>query len=221
MARPKKNANATPKTKTVQTADAVKTTEKAATAVAKPVAEVKPAEVKAAAPKPAEKKPAAKKAAPKPAEKKPAAKKAAPKKAEKPAAAKKAPAKKAEAPAAAAPKKRAPRKPKTVTVDDVVAKISKRIDKTAAKTVAAEGKAAVDIKLYGAFEAHMYIEIKDGTVNVAPYDYIEKDLEAAVPVDVALAIADGKTTVQEAVENGSLYVFGNVQFAMMFAKLFK
>lgn len=207
MARPKKNANATPKTKTVQTTDAVKTTEKAATAVAKPVAEVKPAEVKAAAPKPAEKKPAAKKAAPK--------------KAEKPAAAKKAPAKKAEAPAAAAPKKRAPRKPKTVTVDDVVAKISKRIDKTAAKTVAAEGKAAVDIKLYGAFEAHMYIEIKDGTVNVAPYDYIEKDLEAAVPVDVALAIADGKTTVQEAVENGSLYVFGNVQFAMMFAKLFK
>lgn len=207
MARPKKNANATPKTKTVQTADAVKTTEKAATAVAKPVAEVKPAEVKAAAPKPAEKKPAAKKAAPK--------------KAEKPAAAKKAPAKKAEAPAAAAPKKRAPRKPKTVTVDDVVAKISKRIDKTAAKTVAAEGKAAVDIKLYGAFEAHMYIEIKDGTVNVAPYDYIEKDLEAAVPVDVALAIADGKTTVQEAVENGSLYVFGNVQFAIMFAKLFK
>lgn len=221
MARPKKNANATPKTKTVQTADAVKTTEKAATAVAKPVAEVKPAEVKAAAPKPAEKEPAAKKAAPKPAEKKPAAKKAAPKKAEKPAAAKKAPAKKAEAPAAAAPKKRAPRKPKTVTVDDVVAKISKRIDKTAAKTVAAEGKAAVDIKLYGAFEAHMYIEIKDGTVNVAPYDYIEKDLEAAVPVDVALAIAEGKTTVQEAVENGSLYVFGNVQFAMMFAKLFK
>ena len=207
MARPKKNANATPKTKTVQTADAVKTTEKAATAVAKPVAEVKPAEVKAADPKPAEKKPAAKKAAPK--------------KAEKPAAAKKAPAKKAEAPAAAAPKKRAPRKPKTVTVDDVVAKISKRIDKTAAKTVAAEGKAAVDIKLYGAFEAHMYIEIKDGTVNVAPYDYIEKDLEAAVPVDVALAIADGKTTVQEAVENGNLYVFGNVQFAMMFAKLFK
>lgn len=207
MARPKKNANATPKTKTVQTADAVNTTEKAATAVAKPVAEVKPAEVKAAAPKPAEKKPAAKKAAPK--------------KAEKPAAAKKAPAKKAEAPAAAAPKKRAPRKPKTVTVDDVVAKISKRIDKTAAKTVAAEGKAAVDIKLYGAFEAHMYIEIKDGTVNVAPYDYIEKDLEAAVPVDVALAIADGKTTVQEAVENGSLYVFGNVQFALMFAKLFK
>lgn len=135
-------------------------------------------------------------------------------------ASKKAPAKKA-APEAAAPKKRAPRKPKVITVDDVVAKISKRIDKTAAAQLVPNGKAAVDIKLYGPFEAHMYIEIKDGAVNVAPYDYIEKDIEAAIPVDVALAIADGKTTVKEAVENGSLYVFGNVQFALMFAKLFK
>lgn len=86
--------------------------------------------------------------------------------------------------------------------------------------MAAEGRAAVDIKLYGSFEAHMYIEVKDGKVSVEPYDYIERDLEAAVPVDVALAIADGKTTIKEAVENGSLYVFGNVQFALKFAKLF-
>ena len=120
----------------------------------------------------------------------------------------------------AAPRKRAPRKPKEITVNDVVAKIYKRIDKAAGKQVAAEGRAAVDIKLYGPFEAHMYIEVKDGNVSVEPYDYIERDLEAAVPVDVALAIADGKTTVKEAVENGSLYVFGNVQFALRFAKLF-
>ena len=136
-------------------------------------------------------------------------------------AAKKPAAKKAEAPEAAAPKKRAPRKPKVITADDVAAKVAKRIDKTVAAQLVPEGKAAVDIKLYGPFEAHMYIEIKDGVVNVAPYDYIEKDLEAAIPVDVALAIADGKTTVKEAVENGSLYVFGNVQFALIFAKLFK
>lgn len=121
----------------------------------------------------------------------------------------------------AAPKKRAPRKPKVITVDDVAAKIEKRIDKTVAAQLVPNGKVAVDIKLYGAFEAHVYIEIKDGIVNVAPYDYIERDLEAAVPVDVALAIADGKTTVKAAVEDGSLYVFGNVQFALMFAKLFK
>lgn len=189
------------KTTTTTTAKAETAVKAAGTTAAKPE---KPVEVKAS--KTAEVKAA-------PAE--------TPKAARKPAA--KATAKNAVKPAAkadSAPKKRAGRKPKPITVNDVVAKIYKRIDKAAAKQVAAEGRAAVDIKLYGSFEAHMYIEVKDGKVSVEPYDYIERDLEAAVPVDVALAIADGKTTIKEAVENGSLYVFGNVQFALKFAKLF-
>lgn len=189
------------KTTTTTTAKAETAVKAAGTTAAKPE---KPVEVKAS--KTAEVKAA-------PAE--------TPKAARKPAA--KATAKNAVKPAAkadSAPKKRAGRKPKPITVNDVVAKIYKRIDKAAGKQVAAEGRAAVDIKLYGSFEAHMYIKVKDGKVSVEPYDYIERDLEAAVPVDVALAIADGKTTIKEAVENGSLYVFGNVQFALKFAKLF-
>ena len=189
------------KTTTTTTAKAETAVKAAGTTAAKPE---KPVEVKAS--KTAEVKAA-------PAE--------TPKAARKPAA--KATAKNAVKPAAkadSAPKKRAGRKPKPITVNDVVAKIYKRIDKAAGKQVAAEGRAAVDIKLYGSFEAHMYIEVKDGKVSVEPYDYIERDLEAAVPVDVALAIADGKTTIKEAVENGSLYVFGNVPFALKFAKLF-
>ena len=189
------------KTTTTTTAKAETAVKAAGTTAAKPE---KPVEVKAS--KTAEVKAA-------PAE--------TPKAARKPAA--KATAKNAVKPAAkadSAPKKRAGRKPKPITVNDVVAKIYKRIDKAAGKQVAAEGRAAVDIKLYGSFEAHMYIEVKNGKVSVEPYDYIERDLEAAVPVDVALAIADGKTTIKEAVENGSLYVFGNVQFALKFAKLF-
>lgn len=188
-------------------------TETAAKPVAKAAAkaaEIKAEEVKAVAapaeaPKAEPKKTAPAKTAAKTATKKTSAKKSAPK----------------AAPAKAAPeKKRGGRKPKPVTVDDIVAKISKRIDKAAAKSIAADGKAAVDIKLYGPFEAHMYIEIKDGSVTVAPYDYIEKDLEAAISVENALAIAGGKLTVKEAVENGALYVAGNVQFALRFAKLF-
>lgn len=202
MPRPKKNTTNT----TAKAEAAVKTSAEKDTAVktAKPV-EVKvpkAAEVKAA---PAETpKAEGAKAARKSPAKKPTAKKA------------EAPVVKSEA-----PRKRAGRKPKPVTVDDVVAKIYKRINKEAAKKVAESGRAAVDIKLYGPFEAHMYIEVKNGNVSVAPYDYIERDLEAAVPVDVAIAIAENKITVAEAVENGSLYVFGNVQFALKFAELFK
>lgn len=209
MPRPKKNTT----TKTIVKEEAaVKAAKNAEVKAVKPAEAEKPkaAEVKAApaqAPKTEAKKPAAKK----PAAKKAAAKKAA----EKPAA------KKSAAKAEPAPKKRAARKPKPITVDDIVAKIYKKIDTAAAKDIVSEGKAAVDIKLYGSFEAHMYIEIKNGVVSVAPYDYIEKDIEAAISVENALAIADGKLTVEEAVENGALYVFGNVQFALMFAKLFK
>lgn len=195
MPRPKKNTT----TKTIVKEEAaVKAAKNAEVKAVKPAEAEKPkaAEVKAApaqAPKTEAKKPAAKK---------PAAKKSAAK-------------------AEPAPKKRAVKKPKSITVDDIVAKIYKKIDTAAAKDIVSEGKAAVDIKLYGSFEAHMYIEIKNGVVSVAPYDYIEKDIEAAISVENALAIADGKLTVEEAVENGALYVFGNVQFALMFAKLFK
>lgn len=171
---------------------AVKPVEKAAARAAEVKAEVKAVPAPAEAPKAEAKKPAAKTA----------------KKSSKPATKK------------ATPAKRAPRKSKPITTDDIVAKVYKRINKAAAKSIAAEGKAAVDIKLYGPFEAHMYIEIKNGVVSVAPYDYIEKDIEAAISVENALAIADGKLSVKDAVENGSLYVFGNVQFALKLAKLF-
>lgn len=190
MPRTKKT---TPKT-APKTETAAKPVEKAAVKAAEVKAEVKAVPAPAEAPKAEAKKPAAKKAPAKTAAKKTTAK--------------------------AEPKKRAPRKPKPVTVDDIVAKIYKRIDKTAAKSIAAEGKAAVDIKLYGPFEAHMYIEVKNGNVSVAPYDYIERDIEAAISVENALAIADGKLSIKDAVENGALYVFGNVQFALKLAKLF-
>ena len=190
MPRTKKT---TPKT-APKTETAAKPVEKAAVKAAEVKAEVKAVPAPAEAPKAEAKKPAAKKTSAKTAAKKNAAK--------------------------AEPKKRAPRKPKPVTVDDIVAKIYKRIDKTAAKSIAAEGKAAVDIKLYGPFEAHMYIEVKNGNVSVAPYDYIERDIEAAISVENALAIADGKLSIKDAVENGALYVFGNVQFALKLAKLF-
>jgi len=183
-----------------KTESAVKPAEKAAAKAAEVKAEVKAVPAPAEAPKAEAKKPAGKTA--KPAAKKPAAKKSAP------------------AAGNAAPAKRAGRKPRPVTVDTVVAKVYKRVNKSAAKSIAAEGKAAVDVKLYGPFEAHMYIEVKNGVVSVAPYDYIEKDIEAAISVENAIAIADGKLSIKDAVENGALYVFGNVQFALKLAKLF-
>ncbi len=199
----------------VKAATAVKAEEKKVAPVAKaeekkvaevkaPVAEVKApaAEVKAPAAKEAPKKEA--KPAAKTAAKKPAAKKAT-----KPA---------AKTTAKTAAKKPAAKKVKPITVDDVVAKVAKAVDKTKAKNI--EGTVAVDIKLYGTFEAHMYIEVKDGTVNVAPYDYVAKDFEAAVSVENAIAIAEGKLKILDAVSDGRLYLYGNATQMLKIASLF-
>ncbi len=165
-----------------------------------PKVEVKAAPAKVEAPKAEEKKAPAKKPAAKKPAAKTAAKKAAPKAEAKKPAAKKAPAK------------------KELTVADVAAKLAKKLDAKKAKEI--DGKVAVDIKLYGAFEAHMYIEVKDGNLTVAPYDYIEKDIEAAIAVENALAIINGKLTIAEALADGRLYAFGNIGCAAKLAKLF-
>ncbi|MBQ9947145.1 MAG: SCP2 sterol-binding domain-containing protein, partial [Oscillospiraceae bacterium] len=137
--------------------------------------------------------------------------------AKKAASAKAAPGKAAAKPAAkkAAPKKAAK---KELTAADVCAKLAKKLD--AKKAAAIDGKVAVDIKLYGTFEAHMYIEVKDNKLTVAPYDYIEKDIEAAISVENALLIADGKLTIADALADGRLYAFGNISAAAKLAKLF-
>ncbi len=196
------------------TAAEVKTAAPVAEVKAEVKAEAKPAEVKLAAPV-AEAKAEVKAAPAKTAEKKPAAKKAAPAKA-----ADKKPAAKKAAPAKPAAKKAAPKKvaKKELTAADVCAKLSKKLD--AKKAAAIDGKVAVDIKLYGTFEAHMYIEVKDNKLTVAPYDYIEKDIEAAISVENALLIADGKLTIADALADGRLYAFGNISAAAKLAKLF-
>lgn len=214
MANVKKTAAAAAKT----VAKAAAPVEKKVAAPAEKLAEAaKPevkaeAEVKAAAP--VEKKAAAEKKAP--AEKKTAAKKPAAKKAAKPAA-KKTAAKKTTAKAEEKPAKRAYNR-KPLTAADIAAKLAKKLDDK--KAAAIDGKVAVDIKLYGQFEAHIYIEVKDNKLTVAPYDYIERDIEAAISVENALAIINGKLTIADALADGRLYAFGNIGAAAKLSVLF-
>lgn len=214
MANVKKTAAAAAKTVAKAAAPVEK---KVAAPAEKPAEAAKPevkaeAEVKAAAP--VEKKAAAEKKAP--AEKKTAAKKPAAKKAAKPAA-KKTAAKKTTAKAEEKPAKRAYNR-KPLTAADIAAKLAKKLDDK--KAAAIDGKVAVDIKLYGQFEAHIYIEVKDNKLTVAPYDYIERDIEAAISVENALAIINGKLTIADALADGRLYAFGNIGAAAKLSVLF-
>ena len=190
--------------------------------------------------KSAEKKPAAKKttAAKKPAAKKTTEKAAAKKTDDKTA---KVPAKAAEKPeakAAAKPAakrtrtakpaddkaeptaKRGGRKPKEVTIEDICAKVAKR--STKAKAAKITGVVAAEFKIYGwdnSDENHkfMYIEVKDGKLTVAPFNYDDCTLKADIPLADIIAFADGKLSLKDA----KIYAAGNFGDALKLASLFE
>lgn len=186
----------------------VKEAAKAEAPKAAPVAPVKEAvkapaaPVKEAAPaKEAAKKPAAKKSA----AKKPAAKKAAEKKSA------------AKTPA----KKPAAKKAKEITMEDICAKLSKRID--AAKAAKLADTIAVDVQVWGwedGTQRHLYIEVKDGKATVAPYDYQGPNFNAYINVADAVALADGKLTVIDALLGGKLNAIGVIGDAVKLASIF-
>lgn len=205
--------------KEVPAKDEVKAAVKEAPAEKKPAGEKKPAAKKTAAAK----KPAAKTTADKPAAKKTAAKTTVPAKAAKPeakAAAKPAVKTAKAEPAKAEPAKRGGRKPKELTVEDICAKLTKKAAK--AKYSKLSGTIAAEFKIYGwenNDENHkfIYIEIKDGKLTVAPYDYDDCTFKADIPLADIAAFADGKLALMDA----KIYAAGNFGDALKIASIFE
>lgn len=175
------------------------------TVTAAPEQNAKAAETKTTEKKNAEIKPAA-------------AEKTAAAKSVKPAAKKKsAPAKSA----SAASQKKAARKHKPITIEDISTKLAGKINKTAADKLT--GPIAVDIEVWGwddGANRHMYIEIINGRVTVAPYNYEDRNVEAYISFADAKDIVDGKLSVKDAFTAGKLNASGDVRSALIFASLF-
>ncbi len=188
--------------------------------------------VKAVKEAPAEKKPAARKtAAAKKATEKPAAKKTAAKTEKAPVKAAKSEAKTAGKAAAKTSKtaavakteptvKRGGRKPKALTVEDICTKLTKKASK--AKAAKISDIIAVELKIYGwenNNENHkfIYIEVKDGKLTVAPYQYDDCTLKADIPLADITAFAEGKIPLMDA----KIYAAGNFGDALKLASLFE
>ena len=156
-----------------------------------------------------------KKAAAKPAAKKPAAKTAAAKKAD---TAKKAPAKAAKTTKAAKP---AVKKPKVVGIDEMCKKLEKMVDKK--KAAAVKANVAVDVKVWGwadETDRHFYIEIKDGTLTISPFEYNAASFEAYISYDNMLQFLNGKLTLANAIASGALNANGNIPAALALGNIF-
>lgn len=187
-------------------------------AVSKTASKAAKTGVKSAAAKTATKKTAASKTEVK-TETKPAAAKTATKKA--------APAKKTTAKTAAkktaekAAPKTAAKKTKAVTIDTICEKLEKKISKT--KAAAINKTIAVDIEVYE-FEdgsnQKMYVEIKDGKVTVAPYNYDEWSFRVSLSFENAVAFVNGKITLASLLNSEKFYAEGNIADAIKFASIF-
>lgn len=78
---------------------------------------------------------------------------------------------------------------------------------------------AVMVTLTGKNGGVLYVEVKDGKVNVEPYEYIDRSCEIIMTAEDFLKFLDGKLGTVTAYTLGKLKVNGDLGKALVFSKL--
>ena len=95
-----------------------------------------------------------------------------------------------------------------MTYEKIVEKVKKALAKVDASGV--KGHLAVQVDVYGEGEGAFYIEVKDGKVDVQPYEYFDHDLRIRCTGDEIIAIAEGKKKILEEVAAENIEALRNV-----------
>ncbi len=95
-----------------------------------------------------------------------------------------------------------------MTYEKIVEKVKKALAKVDASGV--KGHLAVQVDVYGEGEGAFYIEVKDGKVDVQPYEYFDHDLRIRCTGDEIVAIAEGKKKILEEVAAENIEALRNV-----------
>jgi len=95
-----------------------------------------------------------------------------------------------------------------MTYEKIVEKVKKALSKVDASGV--KGHLAVQVDVYGEGEGAFYIEVKDGKVDVQPYEYFDHDLRIRCTGDEIVAIAEGKKKILEEVATENVEALRNV-----------
>ncbi len=105
-----------------------------------------------------------------------------------------------------------------MTFDGLLKKVRK-----IAGNVDAEGKdfLAVQVNITGDNGGVFYVEVKDGKINVEPYEYNDRNCALTIDMDNFNKLLDGKLDPVKAFTFGKLKVDGDVGKALEFAKLIK
>lgn len=103
--------------------------------------------------------------------------------------------------------------------EQVFADIKKRFAGADAQKV--DGFLAVQVNLTGKTPGTFYIEVKDGNVNVEPYEYIDHTAIFTVTPTNFKNILAGKLDIVKAYQDGKLAIEGDAQKALTVINLVK
>lgn len=107
-----------------------------------------------------------------------------------------------------------------MTYEQVVAKVKDKFSNADASNI--NGVVALQINLEGKnVNGIFYIEIKDGKVNVEPYDYYDRNAVVTVNPTNLLKLIDGKLDPIEAYTKGKVSVDGDINAVLTVINLTK
>ena len=95
-----------------------------------------------------------------------------------------------------------------MTYEQIVEKVKKALKKVDASGV--KGHLAVQVDVYGEGEGAFYIEVKEGKVDVQPYEYFDHDLRIRCTAGEIISIVEGKKKIIEEVAAQNIEALRNV-----------
>ena len=104
-----------------------------------------------------------------------------------------------------------------MTYEQIVEKVKKALAKVDASGV--KGHLAVQVDVYGEGEGAFYIEVKEGKVDVQPYEYFDHDLRIRCTAGEIISIVEGKKKIIEEVAAQNIEALRNVTRIDDFAEL--
>ncbi len=99
-----------------------------------------------------------------------------------------------------------------MTYQEIFETVKKALSKAKAKAVS--GNVAFEFDIVGEGEGKFYIEVKDGNVNIEPYNYYDNDAVLEADADTFIKIATGALKPETAYADGQLKIDGDVGKAL-------
>lgn len=80
---------------------------------------------------------------------------------------------------------------------------------------------AIQFNITGEAAGAFYLEIKDGTVIIEPYEYYDRDVIVTCDAETLIKIAEGKLGMEAAYLSGKIKAEGNLGKALLLKELTK